>query len=406
MGLMPFSEARARALARVSPIKGKKKIHITKALGRILAEPVMAPANVPNHDNTAMDGYAVRFQDLSSTGDSRFRVTETVQAGNHRTAPLNQGEAVRILTGAPVPPGCDCIVIQENATRDGDMLTVPMGEVQNRWIRRAGQDIAQGSEVFAKGHRLTPPDIGMLASLGYAKVTVMRRLRVAIISTGNEVCAPGNPLAPGQIYDSNRHSMIGALQALGMLGVKIIDLGIVRDDRASIKAALLDGADRADVVLSSGGVSEGDYDLIKEIIAEIGQIDFWKVRMKPGKPQAHGRIGNAEFFGLPGNPVSVLATYLLLVRPALLVMMGGVAEPQKTLTLPYRGAPIVKTHDRMEFARGIIAHTGENAHVTSAGSQNSGVLTSMARANAFIMLGEAPCTLREGDLATVIAIEY
>lgn len=403
MNLMPFTEARERAIARVSPILEVETIALIAALGRVLATPIIAPENVPNHDNTAMDGYAVRFQDLEKEGETILRIVGVVQAGSRMDETLGAGEAVRILTGAPIPDGCDCIVIQENATRKGDALHVPAGEVQNRWIRRAGLDITKGAEVFAKGHLLSPPDIGMIASLGQSQVQVVRRLKVAIVSTGNEVIAPGAPLEPGQIYDSNRHSMMAVLHALG---VEVVDLGIIRDDKASIAAALQKGADKADVVLTSGGVSEGDYDLVKDVINDIGSIDFWKVRMKPGKPQAHGTIGKAMFFGLPGNPVSVLATFLLLVRPAFLVMMGCKAEPQKRMLLPYKGAPITKGHDRMEFARGTITFAGADTHVASTGSQNSGVLTSMAKANAFIVLDEAPCEIRDGDLVSVIPIEY
>ncbi len=403
MELMPFTQARERAIARVVPICEVETIALTAALGRVLATSIIAPENVPNHDNTAMDGYAVRFQDLEKTSETTLRIVGVVQAGSRMDETLGAGEAVRILTGAPIPDGCDCIVIQENATRDGDLLHVPAGEVQNRWIRRAGLDITKGCEVFAKGHLLTPPDIGMIASLGHAQVQVVRRLRVAVVSTGNEVTAPGAALEAGQIYDSNRHSMMAVLHALG---VDVVDLGIIRDDKTSIATALQKGADSADVVLTSGGVSEGDYDLVKDVINDIGTIDFWKVRMKPGKPQAHGTIGKAMFFGLPGNPVSVLATFLLLVRPALLVMMGCKPAPQKRMTLPYKGAPITKGHDRMEFARGTITFAGADTHVASTGSQNSGVLTSMAKANSFIVLDEAPCEIRDGDLVTVIPIEY
>ena len=403
MDMMPFAEAYERALARVEPIGETETISVINALGRVLAEPVMAPENVPNHDNTAMDGYAVRFQDLAAKGDTVLNVVDEVPAGSRLERVVGAGEAVRIMTGAPVPDGCDCIVIQEDVTRDGDALTVPEGQVQGKWIRRAGQDISEGSEVFAAGHQVTPPDVGMLASLGRREVEVDRKLKVAVVSTGNEVVAPGQPLEAGQVYDSNRHSMMAVLQALG---VDILDLGIIRDDRESIKAALLKGANEADVVLTSGGVSVGDYDLVKDVITEVGVIDFWKVRMKPGKPQAHGRIGDAVFFGLPGNPVSVLATFLLLVRPAMLVMMGCKPAPLKEMVLPFKGEPILKTHGRAEFARGVIAYDGAQTAISSTGSQNSGILTSMSKANAFIVLPVEPCEVHEGDMVTVMPIEY
>jgi len=403
MNLMPFAEARERALARVSPVTETENIPVVSALGRVLAEPVTAPFDVPNHDNTSMDGYAVRFRDLSVDGDTDLTVVADLPAGDRLTRTIGAGEAVRIMTGAPIPDGCDCIVIQEVVQRDGNRLTVPPGQKEAQNIRRAGQDIATGAQVFPTGHRLLPPDIGMLTSLGRSEARVYRRLKVAVVSTGNEVIAAGTPLEPGQVYDSNRSSMKAVLQALG---VEILDLGIIRDDRECIAAALRKGAEEADAVLTSGGVSVGDHDLVKDVISELGTIDFWKVRMKPGKPQAHGRIGKAEFFGLPGNPVSVLATFLLLVRPAMLIMMGCEPEPQKRLTVSYRGTPINKTGDRMEFARGILHYEGADAWITSTGSQNSGILSSMSKANAFIVLPDEPIVVNEGDTVAVIPIEY
>ena len=403
MSLMPFEQARARALARVKPVTETETIAVTSALGRVLAQAINAPHDVPNHDNTAMDGFAVRFEDLSDSGESTLTVIAEVPAGDRLTQTVKTGEAVRVMTGAPVPDGCDCIVIQENARRDGDQLTVNAGQERGLWIRRAGQDIKAGSQVFAKGRRLSPPDIGMLTSLGNANVTVFRRLTVAVVSTGNEVVTPGTPLKPGQVYDSNRSSMKAVLQALG---VDVLDLGIARDNKDDITAALRKGATEADAVLTSGGVSVGDFDLVKDVISELGTIDFWKVNMKPGKPQAHGRIGRAEFFGLPGNPVSVLATFLLLVRPALLVMMGCPPEPQKHLSVKFRGAPINKAGSRMEFARGILHYEGTDAWIESTGNQNSGILSSMSKANALIVLPAAPINVADGDMVTIIPIEY
>ena len=403
MGLMPFYEARARTLERVSPVKEVERADLGAAMGRVLAAPVMAPANVPNHDNSAMDGYAVRFADIDPEGGAVLRVAGVVAAGAEASAEVAPGEALRIFTGAPVPAGCDCIVIQEVVTLDGDQLHVPGGQKLHQNIRRAGQDIAAGDEVFAAGRRLGPAEIGMLTSLGLAEVAVYRKLRVAVLSTGNEVFEPGQDIAPGQLYDSNRATLKAALAALG---VEVIDLGIARDIREQIEAALRRGAAEADVVLTSGGVSVGDFDLVKDVINELGAIDFWKVRMKPGKPQAHGRLGNAAFFGLPGNPVSVMATYLLLVRPALEKMMGAEPGVQKEMSLPYRGAPIHKRHDRAEFARGRVQFAGADTHVTSTGAQGSGILSSMAAANCFIMLPEDPVVVEEGDLVTVIPIEY
>ena len=403
MSLMPFYEARERSLARVKPVEARERVPLRQALGRVLAAPVHAQINVPNHDNSAMDGYAVRLEDLAPQGETVLNVAGVVAAGAQASGRLAPGQALRIFTGAPIPTGCDCVVIQEVVTGNGDRVVVPAGQRRGQHIRRAGQDIAKGDEVFAAGRRLGPAEIGMLTSLGFAEVEVFRKLRVAVLSTGNEVFEPGEAIVPGQLYDSNRATLIAALT---LLGVEVIDLGIARDVREQIEAVLRRGAAEADVVLSSGGVSVGDFDLVKDVINELGAIDFWKVRMKPGKPQAHGRLGEAEFFGLPGNPVSVMATYLLLVRPALLVMMGTDPGAQKEFLLPYRGVPIDKRHDRAEFARGIIHYTGADMHVTSTGAQGSGILSSMTAANAFIMLPEAPTLVEDGDLVTVIPIEY
>jgi len=403
MGLMPFYEARERTLARVDPVREVECVKLRAGLGRVLAVTVKAPHNVPNHDNSAMDGYAVRFADLDPDGAVSLRVAGVVAAGAEASSRVAPGEALRIFTGAPVPAGCDCIVIQEVVQVEGDRLEVSAGQKLHQNIRRAGQDIAAGDEVFAAGRQLGPAEIGMLTSLGLAEVEVFRKLRVAVLSTGNEVFEPGQDIAPGQLFDSNRATLMAALAALG---VEVIDLGIARDVREQIEAALRRGAAEADVVLTSGGVSVGDFDLVKDVIHALGAIDFWKVRMKPGKPQAHGRLGGAAFFGLPGNPVSVMVTYLLLVRPALLRMMGTDPGPQKEMRLPYRGATIHKRHDRAEFARGRVHFAGADTHVTSTGAQGSGILSSMAAANCFIMLGEDPVEVHEGDLATVIPIEY
>ncbi len=403
MSLMPFEEARAKTLARVRPIEGVEQVAPAEALGRVLAAPVTARMSVPNHDNSAMDGYAVRFADLSDGGPVRLNLAGVVAAGTTVGSRVGPGEALRIFTGAPVPEGCDCIVIQEVVERDGDTLVVPAGQTRFQNIRRAGQDISAGDVVFDAGHRLGPAEIGMLVSLGMTQVAVYRRLKVAVLSTGNEVQEPGTDLAPGQIYDSNRATLKSALT---LLGVEVTDLGIARDRREEIAAALRRGAAEADVVLTSGGVSVGDFDLVKDVINELGAIDFWKVRMKPGKPQAHGRLGGAEFFGLPGNPVSVLVTYLLLVRPALLRMMGADPGPLREIRLPYRGDVIEKKHDRAEFLRGVLHWDGPVAHVTSTGLQGSGILSSMAAANVLIHLPEAPVTIRDGDPVMVIPIEY
>ncbi|MBF0322127.1 MAG: molybdopterin molybdotransferase MoeA, partial [Magnetococcales bacterium] len=278
----------------------------------------------------------------------------------------------------------------------------PAGQRAGQNLRRAGEDIRAGTQVFPQGRRLTPADLGLLTSLGFAHIMVMSRLRVALLSTGNEIQAVGAPLAPGHVYDSNRTTLRASLEAMG---ITVIDLGLVRDDREQIRAALRKGSTSADAVITTGGVSVGDYDLVKEILAKEGVIDFWKVGMKPGKPQAYGRLGKAAFFGLPGNPVSCLAVFLLLVRPALLRMMGAAPEPDRCLQLPLRGR-LVKKHTRMDFQRGVVHFAADGAWVESTGAQGSGMLTSMSRANAFIVLPPSPLEMNMGDIAEVWLIDY
>lgn len=407
--MISFATAKMRVMEQVGHVarshhnkEDLEEIPLCQALGRVLALPAVATDNVPNHDNSAMDGYAVRYADISQKAVSTLRVVADLPAGARVLEPLKTGEAVRIMTGAPIPVGSDCVVIQEVVRRQGDSLGIPAGQKSGQHIRAAGEDIRLGAEVLAAGCRLQPADLGLLTSLGMVNVNVFRRIRVALLSTGNEVLETGTPLTPGQVYDSNRSALRAALEALG---VEILDLGLVRDDREAIEAALKKGGNEADALISTGGVSVGDYDLIKEILEKDGKIDFWKVSMKPGKPQAYGRLGRAHFFGLPGNPVSSLTVFLLIVRPALLKMMGAHAKPDKRLQAVFRGG-WHKRHERMEFLRGVLHFTEDLPWVEVTGAQGSGILTSLAKANAFIILPEGSAQWADGDMVTVQLIDY
>ncbi|MBF0135980.1 MAG: molybdopterin molybdotransferase MoeA [Magnetococcus sp. DMHC-1] len=400
--MISFAEARERVLAGVNPTGRTEQIDVIAGLGRVLAMPITAPLDVPNHDNSAMDGYGVRLADLSPTRETILTVVADLPAGDRLTQPLAAGEAVRIMTGAPIPAGCDCVVMQEHVQRQANQVTIPPDQRSGQNIRRAGEDIRTGTLVLEQGRRLTPADLGLLTSLGCTSITVTEKLRVAVLSTGNEIQPVGTPLLPGHLYDSNRTTLKTALEALG---VTIVDLGLARDDREEIQAAMARGVASADAVITTGGVSVGDYDLIKEILAREGHIDFWKVAMKPGKPQAYGRLGEAAFFGLPGNPVSCLAVFLLMVRPALLHMMGATPEPDRRLRLPLRGR-LVKKHGRMDFQRGVVHFDADGPWVESTGAQGSGILTSMSRANAFIVLPPPPTEMHTGDLVDVWLIDY
>lgn len=407
--MISFLTAKKRVIEQVSRVarspdkaEDRERVPLDQALGRVLAMPAVAAHHVPNHDNSAMDGYAVRYADLSQDVPSNLRVVADLPAGARILEPLKEGEAVRIMTGAPIPVGSDCVVIQEVVTRQDEQLLVPPGQERGQHIRSAGEDIRAGTEILPTGKRLRPADLGLLTSVGMADIEVFRRVRVALLSTGNEVVDAGDGLTPGQVYDSNRSALRAALQALG---ADVLDLGLVGDDRDAIEASLKKGGEEADALISTGGVSVGDYDLVKEVLQKDGNIDFWKVAMKPGKPQAYGQLGRAHFFGLPGNPVSSLSVFLLIVRPALLKMMGAQEEPERRLQAAFRGG-WNKRHKRMDFLRGVLHFDAEQPWVEVTGAQGSGILTGLSKANAFIVLDEEARHYADGELVTVQLIDY
>ncbi|MBF0144674.1 MAG: molybdopterin molybdotransferase MoeA [Magnetococcales bacterium] len=395
--MISFEEAEERILAYVVPVTGTEVVGLEQAPGRILAEAVVARINVPNHANSAMDGYAVASADLVGTGQVRLRVVFDLAAGGFYSSGPGRGEAVRIMTGAPIPPGADTVVIQEVCRREGEWVEVPCGIPRGEHVRDAGEDMRVGMEVLDAGKRLRPGDIGVLAAQGIDQVTVFRRIRVGLFSTGNEVVEVAGTLRPGQVYDSNR---AGLKAALGVMGCAVIDFGIVGDDLAAIESVLQRAAHEVDVIISTGGVSVGDYDLVRTALANKGEIGFWQVAMKPGKPQAYGRLGGAVFFGLPGNPVSGLTVFHLLIRPALFRLMGGRSGSRKRIWATFTGQ-WTKKHSRKEFLRAILDLTGEGPKVKLTGPQGSGLMTSLARANAFMVLPEGPVTVSSGDRVEV-----
>ncbi|MBF0380856.1 MAG: molybdopterin molybdotransferase MoeA [Magnetococcales bacterium] len=400
--MISFKEARRQVLEQVAPIQEREAVSPVHGLGRVLSNPIPAPANVPNHDNSAMDGYAVAFSDLHPEQQTTFEVVADLPAGDIITDPLQPGQAIRIMTGAPIPPNCDCVVMQEVVNRNNDYITIPGGQQQYQHIRKAGEDISIGDEVLPAGRRLKPADLGLLTSLGISELSVLRRPVVALLSSGNEVIEAGNSIKPGQVYDSNRTSLHTALNALG---VDVLDLGVVKDNRNEIERALHRGGEEADAIISSGGVSVGDYDLIKEVLMEWGNIHFWKVAMKPGKPQAYGKLGRALFFGLPGNPVSSLTVFLTIVRPALIRLMGALDEQPQILNVRFKGK-FKKKHSRMNFVRGIVHFDATGPWVETTGAQGSGILTSLSKANAFIVMPEELTNINDGDMVKVQLIQY
>ena len=402
---MPVDRARALIRSFLHPVSTVERVAIRSALGRVLAADVISPFDVPGHDNSAMDGYALRFADLATGGETVLRRAGESFAGKPAALTLGAGECVRIFTGAVMPAGADTVVMQERATEDATGVRIAAGAVakagQNR--RFAGEDLRKGQQVFAVGQRVRPAELGMIASLGIGEVAVYRRLRVAFFSTGDELASIGTPLAAGGVYDSNRYTIHGMLERLGC---DVVDMGVVPDVPDALEAAFASAAAAADVVVSSGGVSVGEADFVKALLDKLGEVVFWKIAMKPGRPLAYGRIGAAHFFGLPGNPVSVMVTFYQFVRDALLVLQGQRdVQPLPMFKVPL-GAPIRKAPGRTEFQRGIL--TGDPARgytVRTTGDQGSGILSSMSRANCFIVLSADAGDVAAGEPVDVQLLE-
>ena len=401
---LSVAEARAAIHAALQPVAGTESVPVTQALGRILAADVISPIDVPAHDNSAMDGYAFDGAALRADGPTVLHSVGTVHAGTPWPGVVAAGQCLRIMTGAVMPAGCDTVVPQELCRADGAQVSIAPGVIragENR--RRQGEDLARGRAALRAGRVLRPADLGLVASLGHAVVAVRRRLRVALFSTGNEVQAPGQPLAPGCIYDSNRYSLTGALQRLGC---EVVDLGLVRDDPAALRATFERAVAEADAVLTSGGVSVGDADYTRTLMAELGDVAFWKVAMRPGRPFAFGPLHGAEgrcawLFALPGNPVAALVTFYAFAREALLVLAGATPEPLPTLQLPCTSA-IRKRPGRTEFQRGIVERGADGAwQVRLTGAQGAGILRSLSEANALVVLGHEQGSVAAGGAVTV-----
>ena len=402
---MPVDRARTLIRQFLTPVTATERVHVRAALDRVLAEDVVSPVAVPGHDNSAMDGWAVRFADLAADGETTLpRIGESF-AGKPFAGTLAPGTAVRIFTGGVMPPGADTVVMQERATEIDGGVRIAAGAVtkagQNR--RFAGEDVRQGQVVFRRGQPVRPAELGMIASLGVNEVTVYRRLRVAFFSTGDELKSIGTPLAAGEIYDSYRYTLYGMLVRLGC---EIVDMGVVPDVPEALEHAFATAAANADVVITSGGVSVGEADFVKQLMDKLGEVLFWKIAMKPGRPLAYGRIGAAHFFGLPGNPVSVMVTFYQFVRDALLVLQGRadvapVPTFRATLATPIRKAP-----GRTEFQRGILTPAaGGGYEVRTTGDQGSGILSSMSQANCFIVLGTDTGNVAAGEAVDVQLLE-
>ncbi|MBK7134926.1 MAG: molybdopterin molybdotransferase MoeA [Rhodocyclales bacterium] len=398
--------ARRIILDLIAPVDGSQHVAVREALGRVLAEDVISPMNVPGHDNSAMDGYAVRFADLAAEGETVLRLAGTTFAGRAFDGGVGPGECVRIMTGGVIPAGADTVVIQETVRTEDDRVVVPPRQRLGQNIRRAGEDLRAGTPAIRAGKLLRPAELGLIASLGLGEVAVRRRLRVAFFSTGDELCSIGTPLKEGEVYDSNRYTLHGML---ARLGCEIIDLGVVRDDPAAIEAAFREASARADAIITSGGVSVGEADFIRGLMAKLGEVAFWKIAMRPGRPMAFGRIGSdadaAWLFGLPGNPVAVMVTFYAFVRDALLKLSGvAPVAPLPRLRVPCV-TPLKKRPGRSEFQRGVLFHENGEWKVRATASQGSGVLRSMSEANCLIVVEPERGNVEPGEAVDVQPFE-
>lgn len=402
-GTLSVTEARQRIIASLEPLSTAMTLPLREALGHTLAEDLISPVDVPAHTNSAVDGYALRGADLPTEGERPFECIATAFAGHSVDARVTTGQCVRIMTGAPLPDGADTAIMQEHAHTDGERIWIGSNHRMGENVRQAGEDLARGRPALRAGTGLLPAHIGLIASLGVGEIRVLRRPRVAFFSTGDELRSIGESLATGQIYDSNRYTLYGMLQRLG---VSILDLGIVRDRPEALRDAFQRAACDADVLITSGGVSVGESDFVKDILNEMGTVHFWKIAMKPGRPFAFGKLGDCAFFGLPGNPVAVMVTFYQFVQPALAHLAGRTGAPLNQTFKVACAADIRKKPGRTEFYRGILERDANNAWIVrSAGPQGSGVLRSMAEANCFVILPPQSGNVPAGTLVDVQPFE-
>lgn len=400
--LLSVTQALEKIRATLQPVAGFETLFLRNALGRVLFEDVCSPIDVPGYRNSAMDGYAIAHTDLKAEGDTTFRVIGSSFAGQPFSGSVSAGGAVRIMTGALVPDGLDTVIMQEHAVREGEQVRIAAGHRQGANVRGIGEDIARNSVVLQQGRRLRAADLGLLASLGIAEIRVRRKLRVAFFSTGDELRSLGQSLSEGQIYDSNRYTLHGMLSRLG---VEIIDMGVIPDQREAVAEAFTTASTNADVLITSGGVSVGEADFVKETLDRLGQVNFWKIAMKPGKPLAYGKVNQATFFGLPGNPVSAMATFYQIVQPALRQLMGEHDVISFTLKVPC-STRLKKSPGRQDFQRGILEQNSNGElTVRTTGHQGSHILSSMSHANCFIILPAEWGNVEPGTLVEVQPFE-
>ncbi|WP_444895492.1 molybdopterin molybdotransferase MoeA [Microbulbifer sp. SSSA005] len=395
-GLMPIESAREKLLEALSPISGTETLPLAQAAGRVLAEDVISTVNLPPCDNSAMDGYALRFEDLAS--GLPLELIGKSFAGAPFDGVVNPGTCVRIMTGAAVPAGADTVVMQENVDAQGESIRINCEVRTGDHVRRCGEDVAEGASLLKAGERISVPHIALLAAAGVSTVTVVRKPVIALFSTGDELRQPGEALGKGDIYDSNR---IALLSALEQLDLEILDLGILPDKKQAITNALQRASQEADAIITSGGVSVGEADYTREVLEELGEISFWKVAMKPGKPFAFGFLQGTPFFGLPGNPVSALVTFYQLAVPALSVMKGDQWTGPQTLQAKLL-KPLKKKPGRTDFQRGVYRSDKNGILVVEpVGTQGSHILSGLAAANCFIVLARESGSVEAGEQVVI-----
>jgi len=391
-------EAVALIFERLTSVTEPEEVAVDGALGRILAEPVIAPRNVPAFTNAAVDGYAVAHASLKAD-ESRLPVAMRITAGHGPDAPLKAGAAARIFTGAAMPEGADTCIMQEDVTVAGDDIVIPAGVKKGANTRAAGEDVKAGDAVVAAGTRLRPQELAAIASTGKAEIACARRLRVALVSTGDEVVRPGTALKPGQVYDSN-HALLSGLMAA--MGAETLDMGILPDERAAVRSAIADAARRADVILSTGGASRGEADYMVETIQEMGSLHAWQIAVKPGRPLAMGQVNNTVFFALPGNPVAAFVTVLLYVQPMFARLQGAHWHPPRRFPVPAGFAIPKKKGERREFWRGWLEVKDGRQVAMKFPRDGSGLISGLTRAEGLIEVAEEVTQVAEGDLVSFI----
>lgn len=397
---LSVTQGQEKILESIATEQLSENVAVESAYGRVLAEDVVSPINVPQNTNSAMDGYAIRGDDLDQ---EQYHVVAEVFAGHSYDQEIQKGQAVKIMTGAPTPIAGDTVIMREQADQEGDFVRFPDAKIDvGQNVRMAGEDLSVGQAVFTQGTRIEAPEMGMMASLGFATCPVLRKVKVGIFSTGDEVQAPGTPQQANSIYDSNRFTIIGMLQKLGC---EIVDYGIIEDDQQKMTEVLHSAALETDMVLTSGGVSVGDADYIKLALDELGEINFWRINMRPGRPLAYGKIEQTPFFGLPGNPVAVMVSFINFVEPAIRKLQG------QTNWTPVKANAIAteqlrSRQGRTEFSRGVFSMNEHGQlEVRTTGKQGSGILRSMSEANCLIEISPSVDTVKVGETVTVIPLQ-